>query len=119
MGDEVYGTADGAYAEWVVTTPDRLARKPALFAAIGLNGGGARAFGKFGAAQLAGQRVRLDNGLAQRHARALQRSQRVEQIRRPLANNDDAVVLPGQRPRQRLICFCFCIFGIVILLHLL
>ena len=29
VGDEVYGTADGAYAEWVVTTPGRIARKPA------------------------------------------------------------------------------------------
>lgn len=29
VGDEVYGTADGAYAEWVVATPGRLAAKPA------------------------------------------------------------------------------------------
>lgn len=29
VGDEVYGTADGGFAEWVVTTPGRLAAKPA------------------------------------------------------------------------------------------
>lgn len=29
VGDEVYGTADGGFAEWVVTTPGRLAPKPA------------------------------------------------------------------------------------------